>query len=418
MPQSRAGRRCVLLLGWKDPWATVLADHDVDAVILAGKKDLERLQKRPTGISTSTTVRPVSDISDAEDVLCQLYAGDLCEMITDIHTESEFALSAASVVGEHLGIPHIPISTIVGARHKGIQKNRMRSAGFPVAGVTELGRIWSLDEDALASASYPAVLKPATGAGAYMTSLVRNVDEARACLAAYSTFPGDSPELILETLMTGSESVANGLVRDGKIRHLSFIRYSQPVMSGDVVPERTCVAIDPADEATYDRARVLCEGMVEALRFQDTIFHMECFELGDQLFFSEVASRSPGCGMAPLTLKKFGLDFVREGLLAALRLPEGGNWVTSENHMATLDFPGAPGIVVHAPSEADVLAQDGVIDASMAVKVGDVMGDMRTTSSWRIGSAVVQGVSEEQLWIRVEKLYAWVKENVTCIAVP
>lgn len=415
MLEDRHGKRCVLLLGWETQYAQVLEQYDFKAVIVATRNDLAKL--RASSGNVTVVVRPVTDLANVEDVLASLHVAGLLESITHVHTNSEFAQTTASIIGEHLNIPHIPLSTVLGARDKRIQKSRIRSAGLPVVGVTDIGRMWRLDGKALAAAKYPAVLKPAAGAGGFMTRLVRDPDEVKACIAAYSTMAGDSPQFILEDAIAANESVVNGVVREGKIRHLSFIRYSQPVLSGDITPERTCVAVDPG-EMVYDRARSLAKGMVEALHFENTIFHMECFERDDELIFSEVASRAPGCGMTPLTKAKFGVDFAKEGLLASLHLPEDGNWVTSPSHMATLDFPGAPGVVVRAPSTADLFKQEGVIDGSIAVKVGDMMRDMRTHSSWQVGTAVVQGADQQELRKRVTNLYSWVKDSVTSVPAP
>lgn len=416
MPQVKAGNRCVLLLGWKAEYANVLKEHGIEAVVVATRGDLENLR---TGYGdTEPIVCPVSDLSNVEEVLSALYLTRHSHRITDVHTNREFAQTTAALIGEHLGIPHVPVSTVLGARDKRIQKSRIRSAGFPVANVTSIGRLWEIDWDTVAAFEYPGVLKPAAGSGAFMTRLVKSADEVKACISAYSALGGESPDLILESAIFASESVANGLVREGKIRHLSFVRYSVPVMSGSLTPERACVAVDPADEITYRKAQALCEGMVEALQFRNTTFHMECFEREGELIFSEVGSRAPGCGMTPLTKAKFGLDFAKEGLLAALCLPEGGNWVTSPFQMATLDFPAAPGVVVRAPSTDDLLRKDGVIDGSIDVKVGDVMRDMRTHSSWKAGSAVVQGADHDQLWERAASLFSWIRESVDCLPVP
>lgn len=415
MSEDRRENRCVLLLGWEAEYAHVLEKYGFKAVIIATRHDLAKLKVSSGNITV--VVRPVADLADVEDVLASLHVAGLLDVITHVHTNSEFGQTTASVIGAHLKIPHVPLDTVLGARDKRIQKTRIRAAGLPVTDVTDIGRMWRLDGKALAAAKYPAVLKPAAGAGGFMTRLVQDPDEVKACIAAYSAVGGDSPQFILEGAVVANESVVNGVIRDGKIRHLSFIRYSQPVLSGDMVPERTCVAVDPGEEV-YDRARSLGERMVEALRFENTIFHMECFECDDELIFSEVASRAPGCGMTPLTKAKFGVDFATEGLLASLHLPEEGNWVTSPKCMATVDFPGAPGVVVRAPSTAELLEQDGVIDGSMAVKVGDMMRDMRTHSSWQVGTAVVQGVDQRQLWDRVTNVFSWVKERVACVPVP
>jgi biotin carboxylase len=415
MSKDGRGKRCVLLLGWESEYAQVLEQYDFKAVIVATRRDLAKL--RVSSGNVTVVVRPVTDLANVEDVLASLSVAGLLEVITHVHTNSEFAQTTAAIIGEYLNIPHVPLDTVLGARDKRIQKARIRAAGLPVAEVTDIGRMWRLDGKALAAATYPAVLKPAAGAGGFMTRLVRDPDEVKACIAAYSTVGGDSPQFILEGAVVADESVVNGVVRDGKIRHLSFIRYSQPVLSGDMVPERTCVAVDSSDDV-YDRARALSEGVVEALHFEDTIFHMECFERDDELIFSEVASRAPGCGMTPLTKAKFGVDFAVEGLLASLHLPAAGNWVTSANQMATVDFPGAPGVIVRVPSTADLLEREGVIDGSMMVKVGDMMRDMRTHSSWQVGSAVVQGADRQQLWDRVASLFSWVREAVACVPVP
>lgn len=414
MSDDRRGKPCVLLLGWETGYAAVLERHGFNAVIMATRYDLAKL--KATSGNVAVVVRPVTDLADVEDVLASLTVAGLLDVITHVHTNSEFAQTTAAIVGEHLGIPHVPLNTVLGARDKRIQKSRIRAAGLPVTEVTDIGRMWRLDGKALAAARYPAVLKPSSGAGGFMTRLVRDPAEVKACVAAYSG-AGDSPQLILEDAVVAGESVVNGLVRDGKIRHLSFVRYSQPVLSTQITPERVCAAVDPG-EKVYDLARSLAEGMVEALEFENTIFHMECFERDDELIFSEVASRAPGCGMTPLTKAKFGVDFATEGLLAALGLPEQGGWVTSPNPMATLDFPASPGVVVRAPSTADLLRQDGVLDGTMAVKAGDVMRDMRTHSSWQAGTAVVEGADQEQLSDRVARLFAWVGEHMACVPVP
>jgi biotin carboxylase len=416
MREAHTNVRCVLLLGWEPEYAEVLNKYGMQTIIVANRNDLAKLMS--SSVRVAAIVRPVSDPSNVEDVFMALEVGGLLGRITDIHTNMEFAQTTASIIGEHLSIPHVPLSTVLGARDKRIQKARVRSAGIPVADVTDIGRIWRLNGNAVAAAKYPAVLKPAAGSGGFMTRLVRDADEVKASLAAYAALGGDSPAFILESAILASESVVNGLVRDGKIVHLSFVRYSQPVMSGDVTPERTCVAIDPSDESLYERAQVFSDGVVDALCLENTVFHMECFERGDELIFSEVASRAPGCGMTPLTKAKFGLEFAKEGLLASLGLPSDGNWKTSPSQMATLDFPGAPGVIIRVPTTAELLRQAGVVDGSMAVRPGDMMRDMRTHSSWQVGTAVVEGADQEQLLERVARIYSWIRDSVVSLPAP
>ncbi|MFI5828349.1 acetyl-CoA carboxylase biotin carboxylase subunit family protein [Streptomyces sp. NPDC051578] len=333
-------------------------------------------------------------------------------------TEDEFAIVTAAVLAE-LGCAQAFLTPAVALalRDKGLQKQRVRDAGLPVA---DSARFCGLDELAGAvetgSVALPLVVKPPAGAGSVHTRVVRDA----ASLAAFARDVGDAPgPWLVESFVRGEELHVDGAVRDGRTVIVSVSRYLHNVVEvhrGRLVASATLDA--GSDQALPDALAALTERALRAIGHTDGVFHLEAFHDDGALVFGECAGRIGGGMILEAVRGKYGVDLYREWAAAALGLPSpaaGGGGTPGagpepepeKDSFGWVNLAAPPGRIRVLPSQRSIENRPGVVQAQLWAKEGDRIGDMREGSHLLVAKALVRAPAEAVVRERLAEVGQW-----------
>lgn len=398
-------RASVLYLGWWEETADSLARHGCDVTFVVPAAESGAPARH--GFTGRTVVVP--DVTRLDDVVAGLARDGVDVRGFDaVCSEHEECLVQAAVLAAAYDRPGMPVATAVALRDKLVQKRLVREAGLAVAGCRTA---YELPE------TYPGrpfVVKPLDGVSTQHTHVVRgpeSLERARAAVAA-SGRPG--PWLV-EEFMTGAEMHLDGVVRDGAVLFLGLSRYLQNVIEiqdGGLVGS---VTVDPLAHADlYGRVRELAATALNALGHTDGVFHLELFDQGDRLAFSECAGRIGGGMVLETTRARFGVDLYDEWTRALLGLPSaiGPGRRAAERAYGWVHLPARPGRVRAMPGREDLLGLPGVEAVQLRVRPGDTVPDTRAASNARAATVMLSGTCEDGLAERMRTLADWFRDSV------
>ncbi|EFE75803.1 hypothetical protein K7395_18655 [Streptomyces filamentosus] len=401
----------LLLIGWRNqavPAVNALGCR-VTWVVTPG----EAAQVRDEGFTQDLVL--VADPTNPEQILAGLArSGYTLAGFTAVGSDLEFTLVAASVVGELAGARCLPVRTAVLLRDKVAQKNALRAAGLPVADTLAIGDLGELAEPPM---SPPFVVKPPLGAGTTDTWVLR--DEAEIAALLGSRGRDTAGPWAVESFVTGHEVQIDGVVRGGRVVRLAVSRYLQNLILIREGAVNASVVLDPDRYAVmYERAHELVARSLEILEHRDGVFHMEAFDQGDRLVFSECGGRTGGALTRQQLGRQFGLDLMDEWARSLVGLPAGvlDEYRSEHVYGYTLLLP-PEGRIEHVPDLKEVLGRPGVVEGSVSLKKGDVWGRL-LHSSQRAGRVLVRGADEEELVTRLHDIGEWFRSAVVVSPVP
>jgi len=400
----------VLYIGWSGEAADALARNGSDTTFVVTAADAGAAVAHPG----SARVVVVPDPERADDVVAGLLRASIdVRGYERVCTEHEQAIVPAAVIAEAYGRPGLSVRTAVAVRDKFVQKGLIRDAGLPVA------RCWTVDRaDDLDAHSAPFVVKPFNGAGTQHTYAVRDPASLERVVRTI-TATGQIGPWLVEEFVTGSELHIDGVVRDGAVRFLAVSRYLSNVIdlqSGGLVGS---VVVEPdADPELYRRARQLTSASLEALGHTDGVFHLEAFDDGDVLTFSECAGRIAGGLLWEAAIMKFGVDLYDEWARAVLGLPCG---ITADPRQGNgtygwIHLSAGPGQVRAIPTSDELLARPGVVKAQVSLKPGDTVPDTSAASHIRVARVLMSGDTEESVAGELRTFARWFRDQVRVAA--
>ncbi|MFJ9774023.1 ATP-grasp domain-containing protein [Kitasatospora sp. NPDC101157] len=402
----------VLIIGWKpDAAVTALHGHGAELTCAVAPGDLAAARAHPG----ASRVVPVANPTDLESVLSGLAREGLSPASFDVVcTAGEFELVAASALGETAGRAALPLEAALALRDKFVQKQRIQEAGLPV---TACRVVEGLAGVAASGDDLPCVIKPLAGAGTMDT---HRVETAADLARIRAVLKGSADGLwLVERFVPGTELHVDGVVRDGRVLGFGVSRYLNNLIDfhdGALVGSFT---LDPAHHSElYERTGDLVTRAMGALGHRDGVFHLEMFHQADGgLVFSECAGRVGGGKIATALQRQFGIDLHDEWARSVLRLPSAlgperspGSGSAGSHGWIHLTAPA--GRIEHAPGEADLLAQPGVVTAEVDIRVGDVAPGSTAATSLRAARAVVRGSDATEAEARLRSLADWFRAAV------
>lgn len=290
----------VLHLGWAYEAADSLPRHGGHTTFVVRAAEADAAARYPD----VDQVVVVPDSDRLEDVIAGLARAAIDMSSFDVVcTADELPIvPAAAIADAYHRRSWLPLRTAVAMRDKFVQKAMIRDAGLPVA------RCWTVNRvDELADrAAIPGVVKPLGGAGTQLTYAVTDRESLDIAVQAITASGQPGPWLV-EEFVTGNELHIDGVVRDGVIRFLSVSRYLQNVINIQRGLSMGSVVADPqASAGLYASAGDLASAALKALGHTEGVFHMEAFEGGEELVFSECAGRLSGGLLVETVIAKFG----------------------------------------------------------------------------------------------------------------
>lgn len=407
---DRSRPRRVLLIGGKPDGALDgLADLGAEVVCVGLPKHVRSASRR-RGVVRAVGV---DDPANVEDVLLALRRDEVDLDQFDVAASGlEYGLVAAAVIGELCGARAIPVATAVLLRDKHAQKSAVRRGGIPAPRSCPFLAPAALADAIDAVGGLPAVVKPAAGAGARDTTVLRSGADVDLWRERNEAHPW-----LCEEFVAGPELHLDGVVRNGRPAALAASRYfanmvdvQNGALSGSaLIPERD-------EPEVHQKAWHLAAAVTEALAFTDGVFHLEVFEQPDgSLVFSECAGRVGGSRIDDMVRLGCGLDLHREWAAAAVGADRPPVPVRADGPDAVvgcLDLHAPQGQIIGMPSVEEIVVQSGVVQAELKLRVGSRMTAVQDTNT-RAGRAVLTGSTFEQVQERSAELARWFLENTT-----
>lgn len=258
--------------------------------------------------------------------LVEEFAVDLGPPTAVVAMYEQVTLPAARL-RDHFGVPGVGTDTALLCRDKVRMKEVMRSDGIRVPAFWAVNATTPYAELEKIATAVPGqiVLKPQRQAGSYGIMVFRDGTE----FLAHARSRGIPDDHEVEEFIEGDVCHVDGVVRDGEIRFISASRYIGDCLNfQNGAQHLSGVTFD--DAPTLARITDLTARVLHALKLQTSTFHLELFHTpDDELVFLEVGNRFGGAYISNSLRAVYGVDLVRESVLACMGLPSEVGTVTS-----------------------------------------------------------------------------------------
>ncbi|MEY9846395.1 biotin carboxylase [Streptacidiphilus sp. BW17] len=389
------------------------------AVLLVGRfysaaLAMQRLSFRAINIVTPSDLSTLHAEVSRDDVIVVSETDDIGELLSAlarhglrpedfqaIYSQRERAVIAASVLAQLGGTEGMSVQVALALRDKQLQKIIVREAGITTARSRVADQ---LSEFTPGDDFEPCVIKPLDGGGSQDTHLVRS----HAQFDELSERIGSTGPWLIEELIEGTEIHIDGVVKDGTVTFLSIGRYLHNVISIKDGAFIASVHLDPQHESgLYARAHDLVHASLNALGHRDGSFHLEAFERGEELVFSECGGRIGGGMIREAVEWKYGVVLVEEWARAVCHIEEPIAVTVREGTCGFVHLPTPPGRILRMPTKEDLLAMPGCVAADVYQKAGGTAPDVSRASSARAARALVSGRDADEVRDRIIKLVDW-----------
>ncbi|MEV8035679.1 ATP-grasp domain-containing protein [Streptomyces sp. NPDC086182] len=260
----------------------------------------------------------VTDFENAQEVLRAVLARRL-DNVVGVLSVHEMGVFTAAYLRQQLNLPgNTDSRTVLSFRDKYLQKSglppevrRARCRHVPKGAsyqdlVDDLGKIF--------------VVKPADGAGALRTNIVRSAEEYEQALSLFSG--ASDVEIVAESFIDAPEVYIDGIWRAGELQWSSMGRYHEAPI--DAAKDGTLAAwvLDRRlHTGLYQQSETIVHQVLGSLGAPDCVFHLEIFVEETALTFGECAIRLPG-GLSPQIYEKtYGVDLLDTEIGLALGEP-------------------------------------------------------------------------------------------------
>lgn len=313
-------------------------------------------------------------------VLLHLGVADKVDLVLPCH---ELAMVTAGFLNRLLGLEsaeRIDVRTAMAGRDKAFQKSLWTARGVPTARYTTVTTtpLSAAELDtALVGMSAPFVVKPPSGGGSRDVRVCESADDLFEVLTS-------TPALrhaVVEEMQQGREWHLDGVVVDGRIVRFVVSRYMAPLRETKNGSTLRSVAFPPAAHPDlYATATDFAQRAVDALDGTCGVFHLEVFGEPGSFTAGELGWRPAGVFAPNTSRHTIGVDpwSAHARLLAGEPLREPEPVDGSVYGFACL--PVKPG-AANGVTQGDIEALPGVVEVLMAVKPGQVMREMITSTT-------------------------------------
>lgn len=238
---------------------------------------------------------------------------------------------------------------------KVLMKQRARQAGLPTADFVVLEDLVRLP-DQLRDLNWPVVLKPARGGGAVDVHRVDNLPALDGLLerGVLDSLQQRGPVVAETFIAMDAEYHVDAIVSGGLVVFSAASRYFTPLLEGPSALNGSFFL--SRQDGVSSRLNSMMEKVVSAFEFSDGVVHLEAFETGSTLLFSEVAARLPGGGIPDAIKLQYEVDLWKAAARAARCLPVMVNSREPARMLANLHIPHPTGRVTHIASRREVEA--------------------------------------------------------------
>lgn len=223
---------------------------------------------------------------------------------------SEFNMLIGGLLRSRLGVPGLDYQAVLRCR----SKLEMRHA-IAAAGIRE-PRFAKADADTVKSLEFPfpLIVKPIIGEGS--RGVLRIDSEAE-----LDHYLDDAPdEFLVEEYIDAPVYHLDGVIAQGKMAGFICSRYINTCL--DFNNGRCLGSFMVTDPTINLRLREAAERIVEALGIDNTVFHLELFFDGENVWFLELGARMAGAEVSYLVYDVFGVNLLDVAVRAELGLPQ------------------------------------------------------------------------------------------------
>ncbi|WP_413105765.1 ATP-grasp domain-containing protein [Streptomyces sp. Inha503] len=286
----------MLVIGYRDGLDEALRRRDLEPFYIV---------QAPVRPPRGRGVKYVADMENAQEILRAVLSAQLDD-IAGVLTVHEMGVFGAAYLRQQLNLPgNTDSKTTLRFRDKYLQKSKLpphvRRARCRYVSVgtsfkdlaDDLGEVF--------------VVKPATGAGALRTAVVRSPEEYERAL---TPFTGQSDvEVVAEAFIDASEVYIDGIWKDGDLRWSSMSRNHTSPLSAVQGGVLAAHILDRRRYSTlFQEAETLAGQVLTSLDAPDCVFHLEAFTEDAGLTFGECAIRLPGALSPQINKLTFGVD--------------------------------------------------------------------------------------------------------------
>lgn len=231
----------------------------------------------------------------------------------------EHSTLPAAMCREKFSVPGTSIATATLCRDKVKMKQSLMGSGIryplfrPVNSQTTLAEI----KEFTRQISGKMVLKPRAQAGSEGIFIFENESD----LFQHISEPGLQDRYQLEEFIEGQLCLFDGIVRDKKLMFFSVSKYTTNCY--EYIHQRTPIATITTDDVQLSRtASQFTSAILERVGLENGTFNCEAFLLpNNEWVFLEIANRFGGAGVAPLMKQMYGVDLIKECILADMLEP-------------------------------------------------------------------------------------------------
>lgn len=243
---------------------------------------------------------------------------------------NEFAVIAADVLAQQLGVYHNAPEKILASRNKAAMRELFREAGLPqpevVTRLTSLAQCKAFDWSRV---DFPVVVKPVDMAMSLFVRKCHNSDEVAQTLEQLLAFPRSrltnysfTPEALIEEYVDGPEFSLEAIITDGQLSAMYLTRKF-------VSPFPSCYEIGhlsgvPVPEQHRERLQSCCERIANCWGMSWGVMHVELKISGQEVSIIEAAARPAGDHIPELVELRYGVSLEKAFLFTRLarRSPE------------------------------------------------------------------------------------------------
>ncbi|MEV0270626.1 ATP-grasp domain-containing protein [Hamadaea sp. NPDC050747] len=369
--------------------ALMAAGHEVIVCLSKPNAALRAAQNPPYPIRSVTHWTDFTELAGL--------AAELRGRVDAVATLWEGAMVAAGFLRDLLSLPGQATAEAVRFTDKAVMKSVLHAAGVPVAAHRVVHEAAEIPAAAAELGGFPVVVKPLTGFGSTNTHVIRDRTDLERMRAEIFTRRLDASaffraEPAFRPLDDQGGFVVEQFVRIRNEYHCDAFwtggdsvyqipgRYNVPPLRG-MGGTLGSVLLDPASPEGMAVAE-LAEQAARALGIREGFTHAEIYlDTEGRWLLGEIAARPGGGGIQHALLHAYHVNVPEMlgqfGAGEPVRVeprPEPGAWGWAGPYVP-------PGRVVHIASRDEVLAQPGVVDASVVTQVGGE-GGLTGSGQW------------------------------------
>lgn len=245
---------------------------------------------------------------------------------------------------------------------------------------------------------YPVIVKPRYGSGS------RSVAEYFSGEELITDFLDNAPfneDYIVESAFQGTEYGIDGAVING-VLHIILIR--KKLLTNP--PARQCIGyMSVKDKELYKRVNNYLMHVVKELGINQTVFHADMLDDGENVFAVELSGRPSGHNLHNIfTPYAAGVDMVAEYLKFCMDMPYSFEPHNIKNMIIRyFDFEDCRAISV--PDKQELLEEYPLISYECNIKEGEYLGKVKDGHSvMGRGYFILEGENEQELILNSEKI--------------